>query len=313
MPIFYKYYSSLPPEYFENPTIKIASPLHLNDPFESLLPADIKEYIERFAEENEKKLEYSKEDVIKSLNNVMRAYGITSFSETQRNLLMWAHYANQHQGICIGYDTDIIFSNEQKKILREDGVINKVNYDSVRHEEFGNIKQINGFAEFIKYILMKIMLTKGNDWIYEKEHRYIINFSKSDHLKIKTDEVSANKALSSKINEMLADKALIKCEKRSVDDKVICYTPNKENNLGFGYLSFHEETSYFLEINPKSIKKIYFGFRTNNELVYKICESIMQNRNIYNGIYINRMQLDKKRFELRIPAETERMIQPDTP
>lgn len=33
-------------------------------------------------------------------------YGITCFSRTDDNILMWSHYANSHKGICLGYSLD---------------------------------------------------------------------------------------------------------------------------------------------------------------------------------------------------------------
>lgn len=32
--------------------------------------------------------------------------GITCFSETNDNILMWSHYSNKHEGICLGFDID---------------------------------------------------------------------------------------------------------------------------------------------------------------------------------------------------------------
>ncbi|WP_323994170.1 DUF2971 domain-containing protein [Aeromonas hydrophila] len=311
MSIFYKYYSYLPPEYFKRPTIKLASPMHLNDPFESLLPMDIKEYIEQFADEHEGTLHYPKENVISSLNSIMRSYGITSFSETQRNLLMWAHYANQHQGICIGYDTNLIFSEKQKKSLKSHAILRKVNYDNVRHEDFGNLKKMKSFSEIVNYILMKIMLTKGNDWIYEKEYRYIIELSKSDYVTLAKKDIKENTHLNNRIREMLDEEAITESSTLN-DSDVTCYIPSEGKDLYFGYLNFHKEASYFIDINPKSIKRIYFGCRSPKEYSLEMIKSILECRNNFDGIYINKMQLDKKRFELRIPPETEEVIHPGT-
>ncbi|MEL7595435.1 DUF2971 domain-containing protein [Aeromonas veronii] len=312
MAIYYKYYSYLPPEYFERPTIKIASPAHLNDPFESLLPDDIKKYIEQFAEDNQSTLNYEKELVVKALNNVMRSFGVTSLSETQRNLLMWAHYANEHQGLCIGYDTDIIFDKKTKKMLKEDAELKKVNYDTVRHEDYGNLKKMEGMKEFVDYILQKIMLTKGNDWIYEKEHRYIVDLGMSSYVQVPRDNKKRPDELNKKINSMIERNVIIEKE-ISKNPDVTCYIPSTQDaRIGFGYLNFHKEASYFLNINPKSIKRVYFGCRTPNQQIKEIFDAIIENKNIFDGVLVNRMQLSKKRFELCIPAEFEAFVSPDS-
>ena len=311
MAIFYKYYSYLPLHYFENPTVKIATPANLNDPFESLLPEDMEEYIYQFINENEANFKHHKEDIAKALVNVMRMYGIVSLSETQRNLLMWAHYANEHKGICIGYDVDCLFDEKVKLRLKKDATLRKVNYDSVRHENFGNICNLKKVTDVVHYILYKIMLTKGNDWIYEKEHRFIIDLDGASYVKTNREDINKNPKLKKSINEMLEGNAIEEREIIKEEDEggVVCFTPKSDKSRkGFGYLNLQKEASYFLNINPKSIKRVYFGCRTSNEYIQKVIGAITKNKSIYNEVKLNRIQLDKNRFELNIDPKEEYTI-----
>ncbi|MDO4332786.1 MAG: DUF2971 domain-containing protein [Eubacteriales bacterium] len=84
--------------------------------------------------------------------NLQRTVFIACFSERPDSLLMWGHYANNHRGICVGYDL--------KKLIE--------NYDClpVIYEE--ELPQNINNAH-----ILKDTLTKYRDWEYEKEWRII--------------------------------------------------------------------------------------------------------------------------------------------
>jgi hypothetical protein len=71
---------------------KIARIAELNDPFE-LVAADL----------NKKSHRRALEGLRQTLS---RDTGLLCFSESWDHLLMWSHYANKHQGICLGFDVD---------------------------------------------------------------------------------------------------------------------------------------------------------------------------------------------------------------
>lgn len=70
--------------------LKISTLDDLNDPFE-LLPYDVKDRNRRAA------LYASREQVAKNR-------GILCFSETWRDPVIWAHYADKHRGLCLGFE-----------------------------------------------------------------------------------------------------------------------------------------------------------------------------------------------------------------
>ena len=47
-------------------------------------------------------------------------HGVCCFSEHPNNILMWSHYAKNHQGICLGFDTSISNFNLSKKVQSTD-------------------------------------------------------------------------------------------------------------------------------------------------------------------------------------------------
>lgn len=86
-------------------------------------------------------------------------FKISCFSENQKSILMWSHYANQHQGFCIGYDISKIEEEIRENI-----------YPVFYHDRFFQLIKTSNlndrkFNSLIKY----------KDWKYEQEWRLIYN------------------------------------------------------------------------------------------------------------------------------------------
>jgi hypothetical protein len=82
--------------------------------------------------------------------------GMICLSDNWRSPVMWAHYAEKHTGICLGFDV-------------EDAIINKVTYtDEKLQVEFGPHLPKYGLTVDL---LNKVISTKATDWAYEREHR----------------------------------------------------------------------------------------------------------------------------------------------
>ena len=82
--------------------------------------------------------------------------GIYSMSSINNNILMWSHYARNHTGICIGFDSNIHpFSNAQN-----------VSYTNQYY-------QFNSKTFKNKKYVLEPFLRKSSHWRYEKEYRII--------------------------------------------------------------------------------------------------------------------------------------------
>jgi len=90
------------------------------------------------------------------------SFGVCCFSEVWNSILMWSHYADKHQGICLGYENKGF--EEQHP-----GVLNKVRYST--HYPDVRLGQIH--RDFNR-MLEIYLLTKSVDWRYEREWRLII-------------------------------------------------------------------------------------------------------------------------------------------
>jgi hypothetical protein len=96
-------------------------------------------------------LEYLKYTV----DQISEKIGIVCLTEKNDNILMWSHYAEQHRGLVIGFDSNKL----SDKIFR-------VNYGKKRAEiKYGELNAIEN--------VLPLLLRKSIDWQYEDECRYL--------------------------------------------------------------------------------------------------------------------------------------------
>jgi hypothetical protein len=88
---------------------------------------------------------------IRQQQKISSEYGVISFSEDYRSPLMWSHYAEQHAGICLGFDVP------EEMLL-------KVRYRKDR------IK-LNRKSELTKGDVISLLTVKFSEWRYERERR----------------------------------------------------------------------------------------------------------------------------------------------
>lgn len=112
--------------------------------------------------------------------SVNRRHGVICFSEDWSSSIMWGHYANNHKGICLGFDLEykedpiypVIYLNE------------KINID-----DHYDVKLINGKPAWSRekgdamQLIENNLRMKSSMWQYEKEHRI---FVKLEECKLKS-------------------------------------------------------------------------------------------------------------------------------
>lgn len=127
----------------------------LNDIFEGLPDSDYDYYSQEKCIENLRKIAY-----------------IKCFSETYTNNLMWAHYADSYNGICIEYDVSKL---TDKKIIKQ---IFPVCYFKNRNM-YADVTLLSEFVKGDKDLeatkdAKGIFLSKSDVWKYEKEWRICV-------------------------------------------------------------------------------------------------------------------------------------------
>jgi hypothetical protein len=89
-------------------------------------------------------------------NRVTEAVGVLCLSVVPDNILLWAHYADAHQGVCLIFDATSNFFEPAQE----------VQYPSLR-------PRINPLRDSDDSMLTSALLTKSSDWAYEEEWRLI--------------------------------------------------------------------------------------------------------------------------------------------
>jgi len=99
-----------------------------------------------------------------SFENMKSSMGIACLSEEYDSLLMWAHYANNHRGICVEYD--LLEINKQLTFSPVPMIY------SERKNYLTSIDQISTDEDTTK-VFVESITTKSPEWSYEKEWRII--------------------------------------------------------------------------------------------------------------------------------------------
>jgi hypothetical protein len=161
--ILYKYMSaSTLKATITNSTLRFTIPSFFNDPFDCALSSE----------------RGLKEDTVKNLTNVLLTHihrnksGALCLTRNQFNLLMWAHYADNHKGAVVGIDTGIagLECESQNIITAKSG---SVIYTSIRPSS-GELALPHTFdSKSDRLTLEKMFLHKSIHWAYEEEVRVV--------------------------------------------------------------------------------------------------------------------------------------------
>lgn len=120
----------------------------------------------------------------KAQKKMSNDFGILCLSDTCESYLMWSHYANKHQGYCIGFDekdpwfAPLSHSAQGRECSLPDsetasfiGCLREVEYHPQRQEQ----TKPSGIADALNPYFWK-----SEDWDYEKEHRMLYPLDCSD-------------------------------------------------------------------------------------------------------------------------------------
>ena len=123
--------------------LRVSRIMELNDPFELLAPS-LKDPTKRRVVQDFKK-------------NRDRTTGILCFSKDWNSPVMWAHYAERHTGVCLGFDVAKSSSSGETLLAPVKHVKHRLSWPRERGVEFVD----------------RMFLTKFNHWSYEHECRML--------------------------------------------------------------------------------------------------------------------------------------------
>ncbi|WDE07852.1 DUF2971 domain-containing protein [Thalassomonas viridans] len=239
-------------KFLNAPMIRLSNQSCLNDPFEFLLSSTSSSKVEQALRKSLGK-DYDHSELI----HQFWTHGIVSLTETHDNLLMWSHYADEHRGMVIGFDIPQaspfeFFLDAGAGVSAGKGShFHKVNYRKFR--QFSG--EIN--ASNLDEVRLHYMLSKSDEWIYEKEHRFVIPFDEADIILLSHKSELFSRVLD---DLQLPPDALIplEYEEKSLIDLRVHAVP-KAALFKLWCLSGVCGAMFFKLVNPNAIKNIYLG------------------------------------------------------
>jgi len=114
-------------------------------------------------------------------------FGILSLTQTNDNITMWSHYAQNHEGFVIEFDPENKFFKKRRNENDALGYLREVKYSNKR-PDIELISFQKSENEFVEFIATNILFTKSLDWSDEKELRLVFDLSKSDDKRIIKDQ-----------------------------------------------------------------------------------------------------------------------------
>lgn len=293
----YKYVSGDRVDILINGHIRFTQPSAWNDPFElqpyyedhvpknpSFALSQLGKLIKQIQETNEipeKEIEeyererkrITKEDVYSFIHRNIIGLSLT---EDKENLLMWAHYAANHSGFVIEFNTNNNFFQDDSKYLFK--VTCDKSRPNVKTNEFASL--IINLVELIKenkkipkkyFDEISKVFRKSTNWEYEKEWRLITTTDKSQNYNEFKDEMN-----------------------------VIHLGKDSELNrdfVGNDYIAL-------LDIPISSIKTIYCGKRMKQSNIRKLFLLTKFNQH-YSQIKLLRAEIDEKSYKLNFKEVTD--------
>lgn len=207
-----------PRNFFEEGFIRLSQPSVLNDPFEGVYcKKSLDELASHFDETQTWDPEYGQISFSDYVQFRKYQVGIISLTENKENLLMWAHYANEHKGLVAGISyleqrsifenlfraTSYISSTMGEQWSLFNGIPKPVSYRKgmrYRNDKF-DYDYSNISVEGADRILYEIFLQKSDEWIYEQEHRVILRLEQADRVIIPSLDIIQNKKILEKLRQ----------------------------------------------------------------------------------------------------------------
>ncbi|NHH86572.1 hypothetical protein CDPAHKCJ_01713 [Cobetia sp. MB87] len=135
---------------------------------------DISLKLKTFKKEQRENLDNEKDRILNRFKDILL---ISCFTEDYQSVLMWAHYAKNHTGICIEYD---ISGLNELHILRRG--LHPVIYNNKMIDITSLIfRQLNN-QPINLLLILKSTIYKSINWSYEKEWRLLIKKSSNNYI-----------------------------------------------------------------------------------------------------------------------------------
>lgn len=178
-------YTKYRKEFFENFLLRLSRFGEFNDPFE-MVPGSFgfslseDEAAEFFAHSSRlSDPDYHLDNYVNVMAGVRASLGVICFTSREDNLLMWAHYGENHEGICIEFDAGVDFFTGKYLDALEGAFIQRTvkdhykNTGELKEVKYSKVRPLFIDPSEIEYDTDS-WLTKSEAWAYEQEYRILL-------------------------------------------------------------------------------------------------------------------------------------------
>ncbi|HCT5130904.1 TPA: hypothetical protein OTZ50_000626, partial [Aeromonas hydrophila] len=142
------------------------------------------------------------------------------------------------------------------------------------------------------------LLTKSDEWIYEKEHRFIIPFACSTSFSVNTKNINTASSFDKTMTVDVYIEGLIsKRILERIDENEYTFT-TKITDAHYLALSSFGCISFLYEIDQKHIHSIHAGLRFPDDELIKLHKMICDKKSKMSHVKLYRFKMSTKRFEL---------------
>lgn len=106
---------------------------------------------------------------LQSIQSQNANIGVLSLAEENDNLLLWAHYAHFHQGICLEFSTNETCPYSGVNVLSDASFTRKVKYGT----HYPSLVDLKPYDSTHTELENNLLFFKSNEWEYEREWRTI--------------------------------------------------------------------------------------------------------------------------------------------
>lgn len=290
--------------FIKNPMLRATSAKDLNDPFELNPSQELLDFVIRKNKPSS--------DVMLLLEDERRYFdfkmswnkGVISLSGCKDNLLMWSHYSDEHKGGVIEFTFDIEHERHSRTPVQrgffKSLADNNYQYGEVKYRKNRTIDTslLDGQnSKLTNQIIDRLAFVKSNDWMYEEEHRFLVQQGYCDVTLIKDTPDARNEL------DMLGVSIDLIGEKLALPPE---HKINNPSNFMPNLNRFSDRSKYmqFAAIKESCVTGIYFGTKVPQDKLNNILGSseILSkftnlNGNVYKAtIHPSRYDLDFERL-----------------
>jgi hypothetical protein len=286
--------------FLNNPLLRMTPRGALNDPFECQPSKATKLAVMKLVG-NEKIMDQATSIFDTHFHSDYDFHGVVALTESPDNLLMWSHYADEHRGIVVEFEVDEKKPYDLFNILKPSKGLNaefgRVSYRKKRCYPYPITKE--SISDIRKYYC----LSKSDEWIYEKEHRYFVPFSSAGLLIANMQHDGWHQSFAD-LGLSIPD---ISESKPPMID--LSFELNFERLYKVWLNSVETGAMFFLRVHPKNIGRVILGKNANIKEYLRIMRTqdetepyrsyYSELRSCFNGIEVSTLNDDSYDLEFK--------------